>query len=192
MFSLLAGQHRYCNPERLLEGLSRLFNLYDEVETFVTFIGYSEDMDSLTCAMLDAHPEILIPQKYDIIGNWKMFQNKHLQELGLQKYMLFFHLQYLSRFQALFRNQTRTPSHFWLWTFKGDGINYNFFPGAWQGTINGKLKVKFYEGRVSHVTAVYKVVVYLLVYSNSAHPSFLSPSPPLFRSCTLGVRKFWK
>lgn len=146
-FSLLLGQDRYCNPERLPGGLSRLFNLYDEVKTFVTFIGYSQDMDSLTGAMLDAHPEILIPQKYDIIGNWKMFQNKHLHELGLQKYMLFFLLQSLSRFQALFRNQARTPRYYWLWTFKGDGINYNFVPGAWQGTTNGKLKVKSKKGR---------------------------------------------
>ena len=106
------------------------------------FIGYSQHVDSLAGAILDAHPEVLLPQQYDIIGNWKMFQDKHLQELGQQKCMLFFHLHYLSNFQALFRNQASKPSQFWLWTFKGDGIDYNVVPGAWQGATNGNLKVK--------------------------------------------------
>jgi len=130
-----------CPPERLPEGLARLNKLHDEVKTFIMFLGYSQPIDSLTGAILDAHPEILIPQQYDVLGNWKMFQDKHLQQLGQQKYMLFFHLQYLSTFQALFRNQASKPSQFWLWTFKDDGVYYNFVPGAWQGNTNGKLKV---------------------------------------------------
>ena len=116
--------------------------MYDDIKTFILFIGYSQRIDSLTGAMLDAHPEIIIPQQYDVIGNWKMFQNKQLQEVGQQKYMLFFHLQYLSHFQALFRNQASKPSQFWLWTFKGEGIHYTFVPGAWQGSVKGKIKVE--------------------------------------------------
>lgn len=106
------------------------------------FIGYSQSIESLTGAILDAHPEILIPQVYDVIGNWKMYQHKSLQEAGQQKYMLFFDMHYLSTFQAVFRNHANKPSQFWLWTFNGGGVHYNFVPGAWQGTINGNVKVK--------------------------------------------------
>lgn len=116
--------------------------MYDEVKKFVMFLGYSQSVESLTGAILDAHPEILIPQEYDVIGNWKMYQDKKLRDFGQQKYMLFFDMHYLSTFQAVFRNKANNPSQFWLWTSKGDGIQYNFVPGAWQGTINGRVKVK--------------------------------------------------
>lgn len=133
---------RSCNPERVPESLTRLYRMYDDVKTFVVFIGYSLSVESLTGAILDAHPEILIPQEYDVIGNWKMYQHKNLQDSGQQKYMLFFDMHYLSTFQAVFRNKANKPSQFWLWTSKGNGIHYNFVPDAWQGTINGKVKVK--------------------------------------------------
>lgn len=131
-----------CSSERLPDGLSRLYKLYDEVNTFAMFIGYSEHVHSLVGAVLDAHPEILIPQNYDILGNWWMFQHEPLKKLGQQKRMLFYHLQHLSSFEVLFKNQVNRPSQFWLWTFKGDGINYKFIPGAWQGTFKRQLKVK--------------------------------------------------
>lgn len=115
--------------------------MYDEVKTFLILIGSSRNADKLTGAMLDAHPEILLPQKYDIIGNWKMFQEPRLQELAKQKYMLFYHLHHLSSYQSLFRHTASTPRKFWLWTFEGSGVNYNIVPGAWQGTIRGKIKV---------------------------------------------------
>ncbi|XP_020620242.1 uncharacterized protein LOC110057984 [Orbicella faveolata] len=130
-----------CNPERVPESLKRLYRMYDDVKTFVMFIGYPHTIESLTGAILDAHPEILIPQEYDVIGNWKMFQHKSLQDSGQQKHMLFFDMHYLSTFQAVFRNKANKPSQFWLWTSKGNGIHYNFVPDAWQGTISGKLKV---------------------------------------------------
>lgn len=81
---------RSCNPERVPESLTRLYRMYDDVKTFVMFIGYPHTIESLTGAILDAHPEILIPQKYDVIGNWKMYQLKSLQDSGQQKHMLFF------------------------------------------------------------------------------------------------------
>ena len=39
----------------------KLFKAYDEVETFVMFIGYPRSSHSLVGAILDAHPEIIIP-----------------------------------------------------------------------------------------------------------------------------------
>jgi len=115
--------------------------MYDDVKTFVIFLGYSTPMESLTSAMLNAHLEILIPQQYDIIGNWKMFRDNNLQDLGQQKYLLFFHLHYLSRYQSLFRDKANKPSQFWLWTYKGDIVPNFFVPDSRQESIKGKIKV---------------------------------------------------
>ena len=115
--------------------------MYDDVKTFVMFIGYSQSIESLTGAILDAHPNILIPQEYDVISSWKMYQDKKLRELGQQKYMLFFFLHYISTFQAVFRNQANKPSQFWAWTSKVDSIQYNFVPDTWQGRTDGMIKV---------------------------------------------------
>lgn len=119
--------------------------MYDDVKTFVIFLGYSTPMESLTSAMLNAHPEILIPQQYDIIGNWKMFRDNNLQDLGQQKYLLFFHLHYLSRYQSLFRNKANKPSQFWLWTYKGDIVPNFFVPDSRQESIKGKIKVGIFK-----------------------------------------------
>lgn len=141
---------RPCDPERVPESVTRLNKMYDDVKTFVMFIGYSQSVESLTGAILDAHPEILIPQEYDVIRNWRMYQDKKLQDFGQQKYMLFFDMHYLSTFQAVFRNKANKPSQFWLWTSKGDAIHYNYIPDAWQGTINGKVKVNL-KWKKSHL-----------------------------------------
>lgn len=137
---LARSKDRHCTSERLSEGLKRTYQMYDEVKTFVMFIGCSRNTDKLTSAMLDAHSEILLPQNYDIIGNWWMFHQNRLQELAKQKYMLFYHLHHLSSLQTLFREQATETSKFWLWTFKGSGIDYKNVPGAWQGTIKQNLK----------------------------------------------------
>ena len=127
--------------------------MYDDVKTFVIFLGYSTPMESLTSAMLNAHPEILIPQQYDIIGNWKMFRDNNLQDLGQQKYLLFFHLHYLSRYQSLFRNKAIKPSQFWLWTYKGDIVPNFFVPDSRQESIKGKIKVGIFK-LVTHRKAI--------------------------------------
>lgn len=127
--------------------------MYNDVKTFVIFLGYSTPMESLTSAMLNAHPEILIPQQYDIIGNWKMFRDNNLQDLGQQKYLLFFHLHYLSRYQSLFRNKANKPSQFWLWTYKGDIVPNFFVPDSRQESIKGKIKVGIFK-LVTHRKAI--------------------------------------
>lgn len=127
--------------------------MYDDVKTFVIFLGYSTPMESFTSAMLNAHPEILIPQQYDIIGNWKMFRDNNLQDLGQQKYLLFFHLHYLSRYQSLFRNKANKPSQFWLWTYKGDIVPNFFVPDSRQESIKGKIKVGIFK-LVTHRKAI--------------------------------------
>ena len=127
--------------------------MYNDVKTFVIFWGYSTPMESLTSAMLNAHPEIFIPQQYDIIGNWKMFRDNNLQDLGQQKYLLFFHLHYLSLYQSLFRNKANKPSQFWLWTYKGDIVPNFFVPDSRQESIKGKIKVGIFK-LVTHRKAI--------------------------------------
>ncbi|KAJ7371717.1 hypothetical protein OS493_023052 [Desmophyllum pertusum] len=51
------------------------FKLYDGVETFVMFIGYPRSRHSLVGAILDAHPEIIIPHEYDVLARWKEYQS---------------------------------------------------------------------------------------------------------------------
>lgn len=73
----------------------------------------------------------------------KMYQDKKLHESGQQKYMLFFLMQYVSNFQAIFRESANKPSMFWAWTPSSlSSINYNTIPGTWQEKTDGKLKVK--------------------------------------------------
>ena len=75
------------------------------------------------------------------VGNWKMYQDKGLRESGHQKHMLFFFMQYLSNFQAIFKDYMNKPSIFWVWKSSVSSINYNTIPGTWQGRTDGNLKV---------------------------------------------------
>ena len=62
------------------------------------FIGYPRSSHSLVGAILDAHPEIIIPHEYDVIAKWKM----GLRTEKLQKYVLFYQIHHLSMTQAMF------------------------------------------------------------------------------------------
>ena len=91
------------------------------------FIGYHASGHSLVGAVLDAHPEIIIPHEYDVIKHWKKYQSLELQQKNMQKYQLFFDLHQFSREQAMFG--LRAPT-------------YNFhIPGLWQGGYKKKIKV---------------------------------------------------
>ena len=111
----------------------KLFQLYNGVETFVLFIGYPRSSHSLVGAILDAHPEIIIPHEYDMIEKWKL----GLSPKKLQKYVLFYELHQLSMTQAMFgiranANNTRLTGHF--------RYTYNV-PGLWQGGFHKRIKV---------------------------------------------------
>ena len=139
-FSMLG---RSCKPEPLLDSIARVNGMFDDLKTFVMFIGYSQSVESHTGAILDAHPQIVIPQEYDVLGNWKMYQDKKLRDRGKQTHMLFFFLYYLSTFQAIFRNHANQPSQFWVWTSKVENAQHYPLSDSWQGTTNGKIKVIF-------------------------------------------------
>ena len=122
-------------PGSLPDSLTKLYELYDAVETFVMFIGYPRSSHSLVGSILDAHPEIIIPHEYHIVRQWNIYRDDALRNSGMQKYLLFYNLHSLSTWQASFGNRARKP------VFLDDGIYSYNVPGAWQGSFNRKLKV---------------------------------------------------
>ena len=90
------------------------------------FIGYARSGHSLIGAILDAHPEIIIPHEFKAISKWDYYKQE-------TKTRLFFDLHSLSRFQAMFGNRAAS---------RPGRINYSYnVPGQWQGTYKEKITV---------------------------------------------------
>lgn len=124
-----------CIPGGLPENKKELSKLYDGVDTFLMFIGYPRSSHSLVGALLDAHPQIIIPHEYHIIEKWDIYRDDVLKNSGMQKYLLFYNLHSMSTWQATFGSRAKDPA------FLDDGIYSYNVPGAWQGSFNGKIKV---------------------------------------------------
>lgn len=137
IFFLQGSRDSPCLPGRIPDSLTKLYELYNDVQTFVMFIGYPRSSHSLVGAILDAHPEIIIPHEYHIIEHWNSFQEEAIKKSSLLKYLLFFNLHSLSTWQATFGNRAEKP------VFIDDGIYSYNVPGSWQGTFNDKLRVSF-------------------------------------------------
>ena len=110
-----------------------LLRQFNNVKTFVMFIGYPRSGHSLIGSLLDAHPEIVIPHEYDIVANWKWLTYSDTAfSKNVTKYRLFYDLYSLSEKQALFR--LRSP--------KRSPRSYCYHvPGTWQGTYHKTIKV---------------------------------------------------
>ncbi|KAJ7379386.1 hypothetical protein OS493_016623 [Desmophyllum pertusum] len=121
-----------------LSHAEKLFKLYDGVGTFVMFIGYPRSSHSLVGAILDAHPEIIIPHEYDLMAKWTKYQSSKLKEKNLQKYVLFYDLHQCSLEQSMFG--IRAGNNNSLTTNISGGYNYNI-PGLWQGSYQRRIKV---------------------------------------------------
>ena len=117
--------------------IESLYKLYDGVEAFVLFIGYPRSSHSLVGAILDAHPEIIIPHEYNLIGKWRKYQSAELKQKNMQKYQLFYDLHQHSKRQAevgirASPNRTRLREEF----------TYTYHvPGLWQGEYLNRIKV---------------------------------------------------
>ena len=101
------------------------------------FIGYPRSSHSLVGAILDAHPEIIIPHEYDVIANWKKYQSPRLKQKNLQKYQLFFNLHQLSTEQAMFGIRASANNTL----LKENEYTYHI-PGLWQGGYEQGIKVR--------------------------------------------------
>ena len=98
------------------------------------FIGYPRSSHSLVGALLDAHPEIIIPHEYDVMLKSNRYQSPELKQKNLQKYVLFYALHQLSLRQAKSGIRSNT-SH--------KEYTYNV-PGLWQGRYQKKIKVSWF------------------------------------------------
>ena len=103
------------------------------------FIGYPRSSHSLVAAILDAHPEIIIPDEYGLMNKWTKYQSSRLKDKNLQKYQLFYDLHQLSTSQAVFgirANNSVLPEH----------LYYRYHvPGLWQGGYQQRIKVSLFD-----------------------------------------------
>ena len=105
------------------------------MQMFVLFVGHARSGHSLVGAILDAHPEIIIPHEFKLITNWSKDYKTQIHSADL-KNRIFFDLHSLSRAQAMFGN--RAPCS----TRERHGYCYHV-PGQWQGKYRDKLKVTY-------------------------------------------------
>jgi len=99
------------------------------------FIGYPRSSHSLVAAILDAHPEVIIPHEYNVLEHWKIHRPSPTINKRLSKYYLFNDLHQLSKEQALFGIRSKYPNG------KIGGYSYHV-PGLWQGGFQTRLKVR--------------------------------------------------
>ena len=115
----------------------KLFKAYDEVETFVMFIGYPRSSHSLVGAILDAHPEIIIPHEFNVLQKWKRYNLPKFQRKNLIRYKLYFDLHQTSTEQAMFGKRASRKR-----TVLGGEFTYLYnVPDLWQGGYKNKIKV---------------------------------------------------
>ena len=100
-----------------------------DVDTMLMFIGYPRSGHTLIGSLLDAHPNIVVANEYNVLGNWENYTTKQRNK------------QYL--FEQLYTN-----SH--LEAHEGDRSSkdclpktkYNYLvPNQWQGKFDRIIKV---------------------------------------------------
>ena len=101
------------------------------------FIGYPRSSHSLVGAILDAHPEIIIPHEFNLLEKWRSYNLPAFKRKNLLRYKLYFDLHQTSLKQAIFgirasRNRTVLGGEF---TYL-----YNV-PDLWQGGYKNGIKV---------------------------------------------------
>ncbi|XP_028417037.1 uncharacterized protein LOC114541286 [Dendronephthya gigantea] len=103
--------------------------IIDGVDTMLMFIGYPRSGHTLIGSLIDAHPNMVIANEYNILGNWENYTTEHRNR------------QYL--FEQLYTN-SYNEAH------EGDRSSkdclpktkYNYLiPNQWQGKFNGKIKI---------------------------------------------------
>ena len=93
------------------------------------FIGYPRSGHTLVSSLLDAHPNMIVANEFDVFSKWQQWDpaNKN-------KYFLFNQLYLNSREEAETGYRSATVHH-----------RYNYsVPGQWQGKFNNRILVSFY------------------------------------------------
>lgn len=106
-------------------------SLYNGVESFVLFVGYPRSGHSLVGAILDSHPEIIIPHEFDLLTKLNRFFHDPNEDSHSRRLRIFSKLHSVSRRQAMFGN--RSPNY---------TLGYSYhIPGSWQGKYRNRIRV---------------------------------------------------
>ncbi|XP_020620367.1 uncharacterized protein LOC110058117 [Orbicella faveolata] len=104
---------------------------YDGVESFVLFVGYPRSGHSLIAAILDSHPDIIIPNEVHILAKFKSFYKDPNEESYSRRLRIFSALHSHSYSQSI--QGKRSPNN---------RLGYSYYiPGSWQGQYRNQIKV---------------------------------------------------
>ena len=122
---LFQGSHRrrdfYAEHQETLD-----HKVCDGVQTFLMFIGYPRSGHTLISSLLDAHPNAIVANEFEVIGKWQKWETANKN-----KYFLFDQLYQNSKQEAEIGYRSATVPH-----------RYNYsVPGQWQGTFNERILV---------------------------------------------------
>ena len=96
--------------------------------TFLLFFGYPRSGHTLVSSLLDAHPNVIVANEFDVIGKWREWSTANKS-----KYFLFNQLYLNSKKEAETGYRSSTVQH---------RHNYSV-PGLWQGRFNNSILVSF-------------------------------------------------
>jgi len=99
---------------------------YDQVKSFVLFIGYPRSGHTLVSTLIDAHPNAVIANEFDLIGKWENWKPENRN-----KYFLF---------DQLYKNSQQEAKVGYRMKNGNDLFTYHV-PGQYQGKFKGTLKV---------------------------------------------------
>ena len=109
--------------------------MYDKVKTFLLFIGYNRSRHTLLASLLDAHPNVIIANDFNILKEW--IENPLLTLR--KKYYIYELLLAKSHYDVMFGVRSRPVGN------KPVKYHYNVHD-EWQGTFNGSIQVGDIQG----------------------------------------------
>lgn len=104
--------------------------IYDKVKVFLLFIGYNRSRHTLLASLLDAHPNVIIANDFNILGEW--INNPLLSQR--KKYYMYELLYAKSRYDVMYGVRSRMVD--------GKPAQYHYnIKGLWQGQYNKSIQV---------------------------------------------------
>ena len=104
--------------------------IYDKLKTLLLFIGYNRSRHTLLSSLLDAHPNVIIANDFNILKEW--IQNPLLSQRS--KYYIYELLLAKSRYDVMFGVRSRPVGD------KPVKYHYNV-KDQWQGIYNKSIQV---------------------------------------------------
>lgn len=104
--------------------------MYDKVKIFLLFIGYNRSRHTLLSSLLDAHPNVIIANDFDILNEW--IENPLLAQR--HKYYIYELLLAKSRYDVMSGVRSRLVGD--------EPVQYHYnVMGQWQGQYNKTIQV---------------------------------------------------